>query len=1586
MAVRPSLEDILKDIPHEKLNQPCRDDHLSEIALSITDWQSIAPFLGLTEAEIEEIEGDRAKTRPQKIAMLWKWRKRFGRKATYRKLVKVFWKLKRADLVEEVRELLLTESSSSSSEEEDGPTDDLSAAKRSQRRSPGSYAKNFGRGHVTAQSEVVEIFEPTIAMDSTSSHAKKNVEKNCGESETRKTGTFRKVWKKLFGKKKRGKTEKRISLDSDVDCLPAAKRTQKGALDSDADCPPTAMRTQKGALDSDADCPPTAKRTQKGALDSDADCPPIAKRTQKGALDSDADCPPTAMRTQKGALDSDADCPPAAKRTQKGALDSDADCLPAAKRTQKGTLDSDADCPPTAMRTQKGALDSDADCPPTAMRTQKGALDSDADCPPTAKRTQKGALDSDADCLPTAMRTQKGALDSDADCPPTAMRTQKGALDSDADCPPTAMRTQKGALDSDADCPPTAMRTQKGALDSDADCPPAAMRTQKGALDSDVDCLPTAMRTQKGALDSYADYLRGRYSTELPAFFTLQWPPPPTHKVFNLAMIGHQTIQRGLIDEELVRLTLRGGVDDIIRRKSSIELKNLFKLDNRRRKIILIEGAPGAGKSTLAWHIVQKWEAGELFQEFRVVVFVQLRDPAIQSAKSLADLLPARSSNMRVELQSNMEACDGRGVLFVLDGWDEYSPGLQHGLLFQQLICRPGEVNMHFSSLVITSRPIASGELQRYVSSRVEIVGFTSAEVKKYFVECIQDSEHEQKLKGGESETVQKFRDHLRERPVIEASCYLPLNAAIIVHLFLSLSHTLPHTLHEVFLSLVCCCITRHLTKEAEEGENSPDILSLDDLPPDVLKPFNNICTLAYHGVMENKATFSVRDLRSFNLPTEFSTLSLIQGVQNLAAKQFNVSFNFLHLSVQELLAAFHISKLPEAKQIQIFNDLFDQPRLAAVFRFYAAFTKLHTEGVRDIVARIVQKKEKPLLVNLLHGLYEAQDPSLCQFVASHLKGGLDLSENTLSPMDCLVVGYFLSCVCLTTSGEFKVDLSGCSLDDYRASFLIREMVKQLSKCSNLTDADGAPGCLALDLQKNQLSGRCIDSLLHILNVISSMYITDPTQNDSLEANMPLNRLSAGKCGISEKGGKAIGDALMVNRYLQVLDLHGNPISAGVVHIAESLKHNHSLLEINLGRCGISEKGGKAIGDALMVNRSLQVLELYSNPISAGVVHIAESLKHNHSLQEINLGDCGISEKEGKAIGDALTVNRSLQVLDLRDNPISGVVHIAESFKRNHSLLKVRFGGHGLSVDNVKTLCDALMVDCRSLRVHCLLGNSMTVERGKAIGGPRMANVLSVQMLDLEYSPISTAVVHIAESLKHNHSLLEINLSNCDISEKECEAIGEALMVNRSLQVLDLYDNPISAGVEHIAESLKHNHSLLKVNLSRCDISEKGAKSLAISLKENNSLLTLILSRNYLSDGAAAHIADGLRHNDHLKKLDILGCSIGDQGMKSLGCALKMNSSLEDLNVTWNHSVTGVGLLALGESLKKNRGLKRLKLWRLPNISDNDWKQFIVCLQENNHLTKLHLLSSTQEVVRQETTTLNDIRIEHNLPPLSVIW
>ena len=532
------------------------------------------------------------------------------------------------------------------------------------------------------------------------------------------------------------------------------------------------------------------------------------------------------------------------------------------------------------------------------------------------------------------------------------------------------------------------------------------------------------------AVTEYAQHLQDRYQIDIPMFLTHQWPPPPTQKVLHLAMIRGKTIKHGPIDEDMVRLTLRGKINDILYQKTQVELKDIFQMDSARRKVILIEGAPGSGKSTLAWHICKRWGAGELFQNFRTVAFIQLRDPAIQSAKSVEDILPAETRNQAERVVAELKARRGRDLLFVMDGWDELPLHLHTKSIFQKLIASPMTLNLQYSTVIITSRPIASGDLYRYhtISSRIEILGFTPTEVNDYFIEALE----------GDSKAVEKLQYELRERPMIEASCYLPLNAAIVCHLFLAQNYSLPTTLHKVFTLLVLCCLVRHTTKQGESLQD--DMSSLDDLPPHLQAPLKNISTLAYHGVMENKATFSAEDLKSLKLPPELGTLGLMQGVESFTVLKSSVTYNFLHLSVQELLASLYISRLPENEEIETFEKLFGQPRFASVFRFYAAFTKLEAAGIRKIIGDIVKHKEKTQLLYLLHGLYEAQSLSLCEFVASQLGGELDFSETTLSPVDCITVGFLVSCICLTGSGKFKVNLGECSLDDYRVGFLSKEL------------------------------------------------------------------------------------------------------------------------------------------------------------------------------------------------------------------------------------------------------------------------------------------------------------------------------------------------------------------------------------------------------------------------------------------------------------------------------------------------------------------------------------------------------------------
>ena len=435
----------------------------------------------------------------------------------------------------------------------------------------------------------------------------------------------------------------------------------------------------------------------------------------------------------------------------------------------------------------------------------------------------------------------------------------------------------------------------------------------------------------------YIAYVRDKYGRAWPQF-TEGWPPPLTKKVFRLAMVSKPN-KPGPVGEELVELLQSGNVTEYMKERVSVQLRDLFK---EKQKIVLVEGAPGSGKSTLAWEICQKWKNGELFQKFGLVVFVELRDPSVHKAQSIADLLPAGNTQERSEAAQWIKKCKGEGVLFVMDGWDEYGPGLKQGSIMRKLILDPDVLGVLYSTLLITSRQISSAELHRYASLRVEIVGFTSEEISQYFQEVLQDSK-----------AVVALRNQLSYLPMVEASCYLPLNAAIVAHLFLELSQSLPKTLFGMFRALVCGCIFRHMRKQ---DDSISKIASLDELPREAQVPFGNVCLLAYEASMKNKATFTSNDLSSCGVSVEGNGLGLLQGVDSFLHGK-SVSYHFLHLSVQELLAAKHISTLSVESQVSAFRELFKKQCLVYVFRFYAAFTKLKAPGIMEVVEKEIEKQ-----------------------------------------------------------------------------------------------------------------------------------------------------------------------------------------------------------------------------------------------------------------------------------------------------------------------------------------------------------------------------------------------------------------------------------------------------------------------------------------------------------------------------------------------------------------------------------------------------------------------------------------------------
>ena len=435
-------------------------------------------------------------------------------------------------------------------------------------------------------------------------------------------------------------------------------------------------------------------------------------------------------------------------------------------------------------------------------------------------------------------------------------------------------------------------------------------------------------------LSSYRDFLRSRDKALFRTSST-QWPPIPTTKVIKLAMIKKEKIQRGRIDDEFVRMSITGKVDDILHSKTPIDLENIFSDAEDGRKVILIEGAPGSGKSTLSLHICQEWGKGQLFQQYDVVILVKLRDPHVQKAKTISDLLPQVSKSKADQVEADIIYNYGKGVLWVLDGWDELSADFPPDSIIHKLI-KPGTFHdcpLHECDVIVTSRPVSSAKLHPLVSARVEVLGFTPDELKQYFTECL----------NGDSKAVLSLLDRIRENPVVEGSCYLPLNAAIVAHVYLASDRYLPSSNHEIFTSVVRFSLSRYMQDRLGKTPHEAMITSLKKLPRDLRSVFDQLCRLAYFGVVNDKVTFVLNDLKSARVSIKVRDVGLLQAVPSILVDSQEVYYCFLHLSIHELLAAVHISRMPSGEQISLFQELFGQPRFSAVFQFYAGITKLKT-------------------------------------------------------------------------------------------------------------------------------------------------------------------------------------------------------------------------------------------------------------------------------------------------------------------------------------------------------------------------------------------------------------------------------------------------------------------------------------------------------------------------------------------------------------------------------------------------------------------------------------------------------------------
>ena len=530
----------------------------------------------------------------------------------------------------------------------------------------------------------------------------------------------------------------------------------------------------------------------------------------------------------------------------------------------------------------------------------------------------------------------------------------------------------------------------------------------------------------------YAEFLKSKYARKsLIEDDKRQYASRNTAKYVNLAIIRNDNID-AREREKLVAATVRGTISDITSEKGSIELSQIGRLeDGSLARCVLVQGAPGIGKTTMAWELCRQWGDGKILKENSLLVLLKLRDRCVQKAESIADLLFHSDHSLQSAVASHINKSDGRETLFLLEGYDELPQDLQENSIFAEII--NGDV-LPKARVIVTSRPSAIDVLRKRCSGQVcrqvEVLGFTEHQIDSYV-----------KARFGNERDQHQFEAYLTCYPHIAALMAIPVNCSIVIDVYQSsksLSESVvPRTQTELYSALTRILLGRHLTAHKVHGNKKWNLQTMADLPSDIEQDLLKLSEVAYTGIIQQQLVFHT-------VPSNLQTMGFMNQEHD---EQGLASFHFLHLTVQEFLAAFYVSKLPLSEQAQILDDSVGKNHLVIMLRFVAGLTKFHVQQVAERsfsgrVSKFVKglfKSRGPAdcLRTMYHGskdnsmeslrwMFETQDKVLLREALGTETQTLNLARQTLAPFDCYIIADCIS----NSDCRWRLDFRSCQITE----------------------------------------------------------------------------------------------------------------------------------------------------------------------------------------------------------------------------------------------------------------------------------------------------------------------------------------------------------------------------------------------------------------------------------------------------------------------------------------------------------------------------------------------------------------------------
>ena len=738
--------------------------------------------------------------------------------------------------------------------------------------------------------------------------------------------------------------------------------------------------------------------------------------------------------------------------------------------------------------------------------------------------------------------------------------------------------------------------------------------------------------------------------------------------------------------------------------------------------------------------------------------------------------------------------------------------------------------------------------MRKHSTTRVELRGFTKESRNKYINSA---------LEPNEAEMLIHEIDGAGGKGVIDVNH--PLTVVNLVHIFKVSGYTLPSTPCRITITLLLCYLLRHIKKNYDDKIIA--LNSLDDLPHPVKNSFTNICKIAYDGIVSENLSFTPEELKSVaeipsSDPSEITTLGLLQSAHSLVATGLSIRYHFLHLSYQELCAAYHVARLPDPEKTHV-NALQKimipafQPNnpqnvyinsFASICNYYSTLTGLQNSTIANEVQHLYHfydafKPQFPAKSIVDAELNSETASEMHEFIYEvpidhrYCVGFKRYLHHTYSILEFLIESENPTIVNDVVGKEIKMHVSQSSEMSLSTVVLMTSGLEKVECYRQFTKTIEQAICCHKDTLKELTVhiSRSINDLRDFQSVLNVLQTCHNLKTVNIQVHFAV--------GIADEAAHKLAIALKRSSLEKLtINAHGSIQDDGIAALAPALCAISSVT-LNcqqMGPCSFTK-----FAEALTCNNSIKFLEINVQQYQGDDRAFFNNLKKSSSLTGVVISG---TDKEHAFLSNT-SVGRALLSGDLKE--LAAILDLTKP-----PLVE-------------KTIC--IQIDSEAF-FHVDFKNGIFLTIGPCFN------------IDHFYS--GRPVVQPKECLGIS-AMKTLSITLREVCLRELFLRGH-----------DIGDE----GAKYIADALTKTTSLELLILRNCSIGEKGIASLFASLTENTSLSTLDVSFNPLGDNGAVTMASFI-NNTSLEGLDISGCDIEEKGIAAIASALQTNTILKKLGL-----------------------------------------------------------------------------------------